>query len=268
MKLHNAMFEKMRMGTPVVGCKLLSRSTSVAECMGYCGMDYVFIDGEHFVYDFEHIEDLIRAVELSGATPIMRLPSLEQSQLVRALMAGIQGVVLPHIETYEQVRTAVDEIKFPPLGKRGFGPTARSGRYGFISPNGEYMRQANENTMAIGMVESVKGIENLDALLETGLDVIRIGGGDLSIDMGYEGKITSEVEEAIEGICAKVKASPKVILGDSGLGGLKSQADFEKAIARGCHMFDAGSDIAILRAKLTQTAESFREYLNAHTAKH
>jgi 4-hydroxy-2-oxoheptanedioate aldolase len=263
MELKNHMFEKMKAGTPVIGCKLASRSASVAELLGYCGMDYVFIDGEHFAYDFEHLEDIIRAVELGGATPIMRVPSLEQSQLVRALVAGIQGIVLPHVETYDQVRAAVDEIKFPPLGKRGFGPVARGGRYSFLESNAAYMKQGNDFVMAIGMVESLKGIENLDEILEAGVDVIRIGGGDLSQDMGFGGAITPEVREKMEEICERVNAHPKVMLGDSGLGGLKDQADFDKARARGCLMFDAGTDIKVLKKEFETKVQAFTGYVNA-----
>ena len=260
MELHNKMFEKLKKGEPVIGCQLRSRSATVAELLGYCGMDYVFIDGEHFAYDYEHTEDIIRAVKLSGATPIMRIPSHEQSHMVRALVAGIEGIIAPHIETREQAEAIVHEVKFPPLGSRGFGSGARSAMYSFVSPNSYYMEQSNNNVMAIGMIESFRGLENLDEILESGLDVIRIGAGDLSQDMGYGGAITDEVAEVVEKICAKIKASPKVILGDSGLGGLKNQDDYNAARERGCYMFNAGNDLTVLKNKLTSTVESFHEF--------
>jgi 4-hydroxy-2-oxoheptanedioate aldolase len=267
MELVNNMINKMKRGEPVVGCQLRSMSAAGAELLGYCGLDYVFIDGEHFAYHMEHAEGIIRAVQLSGATPIMRIPSHEQGFIVQALEAGIQGVVIPHIDTKEQAVHAVNEIKFPPLGKRGFGPGSRSARYGFVTPNKTYMAQANDSVIVIGMIESLEGIANLDAILTSGIDVLRIGSGDLSQDMGYAGELTAEVVEAIEGICKKVKNSD-VILGDVGLGGLASLEDFEKCIARGCHMFNVGSDMAVLKKAVQGPVKNFfgfkKSYLQTH----
>ena len=42
----NRMFDKMKAGIPVLGCQVRSRSTLIAEMAAYCGLDYVFIEGE------------------------------------------------------------------------------------------------------------------------------------------------------------------------------------------------------------------------------
>lgn len=242
---YNPMLEKMRRGEPVLGCQVRSRSPLVAELLAYSGLDYVFIEGEHFVHNIETVENQIRAIQLGGAVPIVRIPSHEDGLILQVLEAGVMGVIFPHIDTREQAEHAVREVKYGPVGNRGFGDGARASKFGFI-PTAEYLEHVNRNVMVIGMIESREGIRNLDEILESGIDVLRIGAKDLSMDMGCGGTVTPEVRGAVEDICRRVRDS-KVILGDAGLGGLGSQEEFDHVRALGCTMFTVGSDMAVLK---------------------
>ena len=253
---NNPMLEKMKRGEPVLGCQVRSRSTLIAEMIAYCGLDYVFIEGEHFVHNIETVENLIRAVQIAGAVPIVRIPSHEDGLILQVLEAGIMGIIFPHIDTAEQARHAIREVKFAPKGNRGFGDSARASKFGCI-PNDQYLKLVNDNVMVIGMIESREGIKNLDEILETGIDVLRIGAKDLSLDMGYGGEVTPEVRRAVEKICRKVRDS-KVILGDAGLGGLGSQQDFEEVCRLGCHMFTLGSDMALIKKQVVKSLADFK----------
>ena len=166
------------------------------------------------------------------------------------------GIIFPHIDTAEQARHAIREVKFAPKGNRGFGDSARASKFGCI-PNDQYLKLVNDNVMVIGMIESREGIKNLDEILETGIDVLRIGAKDLSLDMGYGGEVTPEVRRAVEEICRKVRDS-KVILGDAGLGGLGSQQDFEEVCRLGCHMFTLGSDMALIKKQVVKSLADFK----------
>ena len=165
------------------------------------------------------------------------------------------GVIFPHIDTGDQARHAVREVKYGPVGNRGFGDGARASKFGFI-PTAEYLEHVNRNVMVIGMIESREGIRNLDEILESGVDVLRVGAKDLSMDMGYGGTVTPEVREAVEGICRKVRNS-RVILGDAGLGGLGSQEEFDHVRALGCTMFTVGSDMAVLKQAVVGKRKAF-----------
>ena len=256
----NPMFEKMKKGLPVLGCQVRSRSVLTAEMLAYTGLDYVFIEGEHFVHNIETVENLIRAVQIGGAVPIMRIPSHEDGLILQALEAGVMGLIFPHIDTAEQARHAVNEVKFAPLGHRGYGDSARASKYGFI-PDDQYLEYVNRNVMCIGMIESQTGIDNLDEILESGIDVLRIGAKDLSLDLGYGGKVTPEVRKIVEDLCRRISAS-KVILGDAGLGGLGSKEDFDHVRSLGCKMFTLGSDMVILRKSVLSSLSKFEDFLN------
>lgn len=257
----NPMLEKMRRGEPVLGCQVRSRSVLLAEMIACCGLDYVFIEGEHFVHNIESVENEIRAIQLGGAVPIMRLPSHEDGLILQVLEAGVMGVIFPHIDTRQQAEHAVREVKFAPIGKRGYGDAARASRFGFI-PDDEYMRCVNSNVMVIGMIESQEGIDNLDEILQSGIDVLRIGAKDLSLDLGYGGKVTPEVRQIVEDLCRRISGSP-VILGDAGLGGLSTPEDFAHVAALGCKMFTLGADMNIIKKSVTTSVNRFSQYKDA-----
>jgi len=242
----------------VLGYQVRSRSTLIAELVAYCGLDYVFIESEHFVYNIETAENVIRAVQLGGSVPIVRIPSHESGLILQMLEAGVMGIIFPHIDTKEQAIFAVNEVKYAPIGKRGFGDAARASKYGFV-PTKDYLRYANENLMVIGMIESLEGISNLDSILTSGIDVLRVGSRDLSQDMGYGGEVTKEVVEAVDFICRNIKGSD-VILGDCGLGGMTSLEDFQRSYERGCRMFTVGSDMASIKKALMVSVSNFAGY--------
>ena len=149
----NPMLEKMKRGEPVLGCQVRSRSPLIAEMLGYCGLDYVFIEGEHFVHNIETVENQIRAIQVAGAVPIVRIPSHEDGLILQVIEAGVMGVIFPHIDTKEQALHAIREVKYPPVGNRGFGDSARASKFGFL-PTEQFLDYVNENVMVIGMIES------------------------------------------------------------------------------------------------------------------
>ena len=260
----NPMLEKMKRGEPVLGCQVRSRSPLIAEMLGYCGLDYVFIEGEHFVHNIETVENQIRAIQVAGAVPIVRIPSHEDGLILQVIEAGVMGVIFPHIDTKEQALHAIREVKYPPVGNRGFGDSARASKFGFL-PTEQFLDYVNENVMVIGMIESREGIRNLDEILSTGIDVLRIGAKDLSLDMGYGGVVTPEVKETVKEVCRRIRDS-KVILGAAGLGGLTSQEDFDELCALGCRMFTVGSDMACVKQAVVGKRKSFDAFKQTHFA--
>lgn len=258
----NPMLEKMKRGEPVLGCQVRSRSPLIAELLSYCGLDYVFIECEHFVHNIETVEHQIRAIQIGGAVPIVRIPSHEDGFILQVLEAGVMGVIFPHIDTLEQAIHAVNEVKYAPAGRRGFGDGARASKYGFVDTEA-YLEYVNQNVMVIGMIESRTGIKNLDDILKSGIDVLRVGAKDLSLDMGYGGVVTPEVRAEVEGICKRIRDSD-VILGDAGLGGLGSDEDFAACCELGCHMFTVGSDMACLKKAIVGTRKNFIKLREAY----
>ena len=184
---HNRTMEKLRAGGFALGLQLRSRSPLIAELAGYLGFDYLYIETEHFACSDETIESLARAAQISGVTPIVRTIHSDPENIGHLFDIGVQGVILPHVETPDQARSFVDAAKFPPLGHRGSSASSRAANLGCVDAE-EYMEAANRNCLAIAMIETVKAVENLEAILDSGLDMIRVGFSDLSLDMGLLGK--------------------------------------------------------------------------------
>lgn len=183
----NRALEKMKAGEFVLGLQIRSRSPLIAELAGYLGFDYLYIETEHFACNDETVEELVRAAMLTGITPWVRITSDNPEVIGRMLDLGAQGVILPHLETPEQALRLVDAVKYPPLGHRGHCMVSRAACYGRMESE-DYVAAANRNCSSLGMIETVRGVENLEAILSQGIDLIRVGRGDLSLDMGLLGQ--------------------------------------------------------------------------------
>ena len=84
---------------------------------------------------------------------------------------------------------------------------SRAAEFGTFLKPAEYLEAANRNCSAIAMIESGKGVENLEAILDQGIEIIRVGRGDLSLDTGFFGKQKDpRFEDMLRHICAVAKA--------------------------------------------------------------
>jgi 4-hydroxy-2-oxoheptanedioate aldolase len=189
--------ERLRNKATVLGTWNSIPSTSLADVMGSSGIDFIVIDAEHGPVSMEKAEDIIRAIEASGSTPIIRVPSNEDHLILRALDIGACGVQIPHISTREEAERAVKSVKYYPKGKRGLSPFTRAGNYGADAEG--YTDRANEKTMVVLNIEGREGMENIEQIASVpGIDVIFVGPYDLSQSMGMPGNVNDKkVLEAI-----------------------------------------------------------------------
>jgi 2,4-dihydroxyhept-2-ene-1,7-dioic acid aldolase len=109
-------------------------------------------------------------------------------------------VQVPHVNTAEEARAAVDAVKYAPAGHRGIFSGGRPADYGFKGATADYAREANRQTLVCLMLEEVVAIENLpEMVMVPGVDVYFIGSGDLSQSMGYTGQQAHpEVQQLME----------------------------------------------------------------------
>ena len=193
----NTLKQKLAAGKAVFGVMLTFPSPQVVEMLGGLGFDWVLIDNEHGTVTIENSEDLIRAAELSGVAPIVRPVSNKPEIIAPFMDRGAWGVQVPHVNTVEEARAAVDAVKYYPLGHRGMFSGSRPADYGLSGSTADYVEAANRNTLVCLMLEEVEAIENLESMVAVeGVDVFFIGSGDLSQSMGYPGQQTHpEVQE-------------------------------------------------------------------------
>jgi 4-hydroxy-2-oxoheptanedioate aldolase len=173
-------------------------------------MDFVIIDMEHGSHSFSEVENMIRAAEVEGCTPLVRVAKNDESLVLRALDVDAHGVVVPHIESKIDAQNAVKFSKYFPLGQRGFSPFTRAGRYSLKRVAGHSELQ-NEQTIIVLILEGKEGINNLDDILgieciESKIDVIYVGAYDLSQALGLPGQVDHpEVKKLLAECIMKIR---------------------------------------------------------------
>jgi len=196
----NTLKQKLQAGNAVFGVMITFPSPPVVEMLGCLGFDWVLIDNEHGSITVDNSEDMIRAAELAGIAPIVRPVGNKPEIIAPFLDRGAWGVQVPHVNTPAEAFAAVDAVKYYPQGHRGIFSRSRPAGYGFSGSTGDYIEEANRNTLVCLMLEEVEAIDNLEGLVQVdGVDVFFIGSGDLAQSMGYPGQQTHpEVQEVME----------------------------------------------------------------------
>ncbi|MHB9012393.1 MAG: aldolase/citrate lyase family protein [Ignavibacteriaceae bacterium] len=170
----------------VYGLWVTLESASITEMAVASGMDWVVIDAEHGHLDWSDILDHIRAAVRSNTVVLVRITELQEGLIKRALDIGADGVVIPHIETAEELKRAVSFANYPLDGVRGIGAERATG-WGqcFV----EHVREANDSVLVIPIIESLRGGDNIKSLLEvSGTDIFFFGPADYCASAGYAGQ--------------------------------------------------------------------------------
>lgn len=184
-------------------CK--SCDPAFVEVIGHAGFDFAILDMEHGPADFCTVQNLVRACEATHLLPVVRVDSLAEEKISKALDIGAAGVQIPQISTAEQARRAVRAARFFPQGERGVCRFVRAAEYS-AKPRDEYFTQAGQ-VLTILQLEGVAAVRNVDEILSVpGVDIIFIGPYDLSQSIGVPGQTTHpKVLQAMETILAKAK---------------------------------------------------------------
>lgn len=205
----NTFKQALAAGETLFGCWLSLADAGAAEMIGTTGFDWVLIDGEHTPNDIRSIRDQLIALHSSDSHAIVRVPVGETWLIKQVLDVGAQTVMVPMVESAEQVRELVRACTYPPEGNRGVGAiAARASRFGAIT---DYITTADAQICLLVQVESRAGIAALDEILAVdGVDGVFIGPADLSTDMGFAGNVDApEVQDTIRDALGRIVAAGK-----------------------------------------------------------
>jgi len=204
----NTVKSALKEGDKVVCIQPHFPSPEVVEFLGYLGFDCIFVDAEHCGVGVERAQEMVRAADAAGVATLIRVPKNDPALILGYLETGAGSILVPHVNTADQVRRVVQAVKFAPLGTRGAHPATRAANYGVTQSSTEYFCQANRETMVAVMIEEMTAVENLDEMVKVpGLDLCVVGATDLSMSMGYPGQpghpdVQSQVELALHKIRA------------------------------------------------------------------
>lgn len=254
----NKVKQKLKNGEAVIGTFVKTVDPSVIEILGCSRMEFFVIDSEHVSYNPETITDLVRASDLTGIVPIVRVREATAVNIMQALDTGALGYHAPNVDTPEQARIAVDAGRYTPLGNRGFAPTHRAANYGMMDKQ-EYIDKANKEILTIIHCETMESLGNLDEILKLEeLDVVFIGPMDLSQSLGRDvmgQRNHPRLLEAIDQIIEKVNKAGKAV------GTVADNAQMAKELMeKGVRYIPISSDQGMIGNMAKNIVKEFNQY--------
>ena len=124
-----------RRDEPVVGNWVSLPEPAIAELFASMDFDFVIVDMEHTTVTVARLLEMVRSIDAApGDTrSIVRVPGADADLIKRVLDLGIDGIMLPMVQTVEQAESFVEACRYPPDGSRGVGP-GRGAGYGLSLP--------------------------------------------------------------------------------------------------------------------------------------
>lgn len=249
----------LRSGGVSLGSWMQLGDASVAEIMGCAGYDWVAVDLEHGAIGRHQLPNLFRALELGGTLPLARLANGAPTDCKAALDAGAGGVIVPMVESAEQLQAAVAASCWPPAGQRGVGYS----RANLFGRKFEAYAQEAQEPIVVAQIEHVRAVENLEAILGVpGVDAIMIGPYDLSASIGRTADFAHPEYVALAGRIRETAARHRM---PSGVHVVKPDPEAVSAAVAAGHRFIAYSLDAVFLAgscdasTLAARLESYRK---------
>jgi len=247
--------ERLAKGEVVYGCGLqVFRSAEIPRTFAAAGFDYVFIDMEHGSFNLETVHDMIVSANKVGISPIVRVGEVQYTLCARLLDQGAQGIILPRVEDPKMLEEALSWLRFPPVGKRGYGVNPTMLDYETRSFP-EIIEHQNRETLAVVQFETTAAVERADELLSLkGVDVIMVGPADLSISLGVPGQFDHPLMlETISKVIEKCNQH-KVVPGIQ----TRSVAMARQWAARGMRFIGVAAEYVLLLEKARETVAQLR----------
>ncbi len=258
-RLTNPVKDKLRAGEVVMGITVrISRTPDIARIAKSSGHDFLFIDGQHSVFNLETIVAMAHTALAIGIVPMVRVRGIDDPDVALLLDNGVTGIIYPDIATPAQARRAVEVCKFAPLGKRSVVGGYPHFDYRAM-PLSESVPQLNDACLLVCMIETVEGLDNVAAIAAVpGVDVIHLGTNDLLASMGKAGQFDDPIVlTAQDRVIAAARAHGKF----AGCGGNRDVTRQADAIRRGALFLTTQTDVALLSAAAGQWTKGVRNAL-------
>jgi 4-hydroxy-2-oxoheptanedioate aldolase len=210
-----------------------------AEIMAHAGFDWVCVDTQHGVIDYQQAVAMLQAVSSTAVTPLVRVPWNEPGIIGKTLDAGARGVIIPMVNSREEAERAVWACRYAPSGGRSYGPLRANYYAGF-----DYYEHANDDVLCIVMIETRDAVGRVDEILSVpGIDAVYVGPADLSITLGLPPAPDHDDSSFTDAITRILEAcrTHGVVPGIAG-----NQKTAPKRVAQGFRLVEVASDARLL----------------------
>ena len=222
-------------------------SAVVTQAIAASGADCVIIDQEHAPIGFETLHAMIAATQGTACAPLVRIPEIGEAHVKRALDAGAEGICFPLICTVADAERCVAAMRYPPAGKRGWGPFVAHSRWDV--PIFEYTTGPGRHTVCMLLLETRDALENIDAICAVeGIDCVVIAPFDLSTELGVSGQLDHPtMRQAVKRI------EDAVLKANIPLGGVGFTKEATQALIAKGYRLAGGFDILWLKGAVAQS---------------
>ncbi len=205
-------------------------------------VDFFWIDLEHSPASLETVSAHLIAARAGDKPALVRVPSSDVAWIKRVIDTGAEAIIVPQIRSVDEVQQVVSACRYPPLGRRGFGPR-RASNYG-RQKAAEHIAEANRKLFVAIQIETLEALAALDEILAVpGYDSIVIGPYDLSGAMGMLGQVQHpRVVEAVGSIAARARAAGRYV----GIGMAPDPEHAAQVRAQGVQWVQCGGDVDYL----------------------
>lgn len=250
----NNLKEQLQKGSTVHGCWLNMGSNVSAEIVSNSGFDWVLVDLEHGIGTETHVFSQLQAIGDEGAVPLVRVESFDVARVKRVLDVGFRGIMFPQIQNADEARTAIANMYYPPVGRRGFAKMTRATRFG--KDFDAYYEFAKSGLLGIIQIETLESLNHLDEIAAIdGVDVLFLGPADMSLALGVFGQwdhpLFVNAVKAIGNAANKAGKAAGALFFD-----LK---EYEFYYENGFKFLASGSDMTFLRNGATKVAHDLNE---------
>lgn len=203
----NAVKRKLRAGQPSIGTWLSLGSIVASRFMARAGFDWLTVDIEHSLVDWETATHMFAAIADAGCVPLGRVPMNRLDHIKRVLDNGAFGIVVPMVNTRQEALEAVAAAKYPPVGVRSVGGSVHA--LNFATTASEYYQRANDEILVVLQCEHIDAVRRADEIFSVpGIDAIFVGPNDLAASMrNADGQPPSaeDFEQALSQVLAACK---------------------------------------------------------------
>ena len=192
--LFNTVKQKLAEGRQVVGATVATADADIYCAVADSGFDFIWVEMQHSPLTYTDAARMIWACRDAPAIPFIRIPAATEGDIQKATDIGALGIIVPMVDSMDEIRDAVTYAHYPPFGKRSQG----GGQYGALWGSG-YRAAANENIMVVAMIEQPAGVEIVEEVANLeGVDVVFVASSDLGSFTGlpqgnpeYEALVTT-----------------------------------------------------------------------------
>jgi 2-keto-3-deoxy-L-rhamnonate aldolase RhmA len=220
------------------------------------GADFVYVEYEHSFMNEAELAHFVFVCRSLGLPVVAKVPECSRTPVAKLLESGVIGIQLPWTESRAQVEQLVSYVKFPPVGIRAAAPGMGNCDYNLQTPGRDLIERGNRETVILAHVETRRGIENLDAILDNPhVDVLFLGMYDLSVSYGFPGEFNHpEVVKAVDAALAAASRHGKT----AGMY-VPDARGAEPWVSRGMRFFETASELDLIDTAARKIVNQFRE---------